>query len=424
MAEAGGGASPSGPGANAPWAWALIAEGVIVDLDDAAAATLAGTPSELRGCAVPAHWLPPPSNRLAITTPTGPQELLLWQRNHIDPIALSLARGLAHGINNLLTPLMAEVERNMPTRPPQPGRPAMGTASVERLAELARSAAALGRSGDASLGVVDLGRLVEEVAARLQASVAAVFALQVPEGLPKARADLGLMSHVLEDLLRAAALDSPIGAIIDVSVRVLPAQERVPAWLEISIADRGAPVAPERLGELFQPYCRLRPGSDGMARALAAHRMTEQGGRAQVAAGAAGLRWSVIVPCSAHRPNAAGPVLVYDDDPSMLAMMIEIVALSGHPVVPAADLGACVAAMRRADRALAAAVVGVDTDADVEVLLGRLRTEQSGLPLVLLGGRPPRSISSAPLEVLPKPFDVDQLLQALARVIPRMGAAQ
>lgn len=422
MAEVGGGTKAADVGAGAPWAWALLGGGVIIDLDPAAAATLAGTPAELRGRAVPARWLPPPNHRLAITTPAGPQELLLWQQSHLDETAQALARGLAHGINNLLTPLMAEVDRTMPTRPPQLARPPLGATSVERLADLARSAAALGRPGDASIGVVDLGRLVEEVAARVQTSASAVFVLRAPAALPAARADLGLMSQVLEDLLLAAVLDSPTGAIINVAVQELPAEGLAPAWLEVSIEDRGTGVAPEHLAELFQPFCRRRPGSDSMVRALAAHRMAEQGGRTSVSPGATGLRWSLILPCSTRPLTGAGPVLVYDDDPSMLAMMVEIVALGGHRIVAAADLGACVAAMRRAEPSLAAAVVGVEVDADVELVLGRLRTEQPGLPLVLVGGRAPRSSGGSPLEALPKPFDVDQLLSALIRVIPGRGA--
>ena len=418
MEGASQGATPSGIVAGAPWAWALVGDGVIIDLDDHAAASLTGTPGELRGEPAPLVWLPSPSQRLRFVTPQGPQELLIWRRGHLDEIALSLARGQAHSINNLLTPLMAELERSMPTRPPQAGRQALGAKSVDRLADLARSSAALGRVDDASPGVINLGRMVEEVGARVQAGSTAVFSLQVPAMLPEVRADLGLMSQVLEDLLVAAALDSPVGAILAVGVRELPAQGRVPAWLEVYLEDRGAPVAPEHLHELFHPYCRRRPGSDGLTRALVAHRMAMQGGRAQVRPGAVGLRWSLLLPCSVGGRAPAGPVLVYDDDPSMLAMMVEIVALGGHRVIPADGLEACVSAMRQARGSLSAAVLGVNVDVDAVLALGRLRSEQAGLPLVLVGGQLDASRYQAPLVQVPKPFDVDQLLQALLRVIP------
>jgi two-component system C4-dicarboxylate transport response regulator DctD len=128
-------------------------------------------------------------------------------------------------------------------------------------------------------------------------------------------------------------------------------------------------------------------------------------------------------PQRAGRPSGGGSrgtVLVVDDDAALRRMVHRWLTHAGYAVVEAADgASALRILLERGQR-----VDLVLTDMEMPALSGRelaamLRTANVQTPLVLMSGNADRASESPPLpgepamELLPKPFTPEQLLEAL-----------
>jgi two-component system, NtrC family, sensor histidine kinase KinB len=99
---------------------------------------------------------------------------------------------------------------------------------------------------------VELVRLVDDVVDRVASDRVSVRALA---GGVSVSADAGQVERVLANLVTNALKYSPPGAPVVVRV------ERADGEAVVSVTDRGARIAPERLARLFQRLTRLRAGS-------------------------------------------------------------------------------------------------------------------------------------------------------------------
>jgi DNA-binding NtrC family response regulator len=117
-------------------------------------------------------------------------------------------------------------------------------------------------------------------------------------------------------------------------------------------------------------------------------------------------------------------ILVVEDDPAILEVVREVLEDEGHRVGAARTLGEALAELGKGSvRAILTDCLGEHpTEPDLG-FLARLREAAPAVPIVLFTARPwARSLVPAEhglVAVLPKPFDLDDLLRAIGRAVQR-----
>ena len=113
------------------------------------------------------------------------------------------------------------------------------------------------QTGNVQVDITDvsLGETIEKVVAPLrESSTGHVFVVEIPEGLPRVKADQGKLAQVLVNLVDNAIKYSPSGGPVHVRVSVAPQGHRA----LVSIADKGIGITDEETSILFQPFGRVR----------------------------------------------------------------------------------------------------------------------------------------------------------------------
>ena len=124
-------------------------------------------------------------------------------------------------------------------------------------------------------------------------------------------------------------------------------------------------------------------------------------------------------------------VLVVDDDRSVVFMLTEVLRDAGHEVIAASSSEQAISFSADID----AAVVDLHLPGECgKALIRRLREHRATLPVILLTGDMRRGQDEAnagdatlELDVMTKPFDIDELARvldrALSRSLPRATSA-
>ena len=258
--------------------------------------------------------------------------------------------------------------------------------------------------------------------------------IDLPAGLPPALADRRRIVQVLVNLFANAARHAPESSPIRV------AAARKGAQVEVSVADDGRGVAPERLARLFDKHAGAgedgAPSGHGLGLAICKGLVEAHGGRirAESAGTGRGTTITFTLP-AAGRPGRAAPgptpadgeseqaapVLVVDDDPRMLRFVRDALAKAGYaPLVTgeAHELDAIIRAERPRLVLLDLILPGIDGMA----LMREIR-ERFDLPVIFISayGRDEtvaRALESGAADYLVKPFSPTELV---ARVRAALG---
>jgi signal transduction histidine kinase len=128
---------------------------------------------------------------------------------------------------------------------------------ADSLGKLVTDLLTLARVGDATLAVrpVDLGQCMQEATEQLRLAGQAVGAVEAvkADALGSVHADAGLLRQVFVNLIGNALKFSRGAAQPQVRVEMTREPDRV----VVAVRDNGAGFAPERAGELFEPFRRL-----------------------------------------------------------------------------------------------------------------------------------------------------------------------
>ena len=116
-------------------------------------------------------------------------------------------------------------------------------------------------------------------------------------------------------------------------------------------------------------------------------------------------------------------VLVVDDEPTIRELVVEVLRLEGYAAVGAADGRAALAAMEEAAPDLVLMdVMMPGLDGRAAYLAMRARPAGVAIPVVLMSAAAdPARLPAGVAAFLPKPFDLEQLLGLVARLLE--GAA-
>jgi len=196
---------------------------------------------------------------------------------------------VAHELRTPVTNLRAQIEAM------QDG---LMAADAPALASLHEEVLHLGAVIDdlRDLAAADAGRLALEPAtlapaeelARAKAvlepgarSAGVTLALDVPAGLPAVRADARRLGQIVRNLVQNAVAHSPAGETVTIAARAAGPAVR------ITVADRGAGIAPEHLPRIFERFYRADPsrardtGGAGLGLAIVKQLAEAMGGTVQ-----------------------------------------------------------------------------------------------------------------------------------------------
>ena len=179
--------------------------------------------------------------------------------------------------------------------------------SADRLGELVANLLAMSRLQAGVLSVELASVALDGVVARalLDLDPKVQVDVDVPDDLPLARTDAGLLERVVANLVDNARRFSPPGATVRVAGALAPDRRT----LRLSVVDRGPGVPPEHWEEMFTPFQRLDDrGGSGVGLGLAIARgFTEAVGGSVVPSRqhGGGLTMTVTVPVAGPVPERA-----------------------------------------------------------------------------------------------------------------------
>jgi len=334
----------------------------------------------------------------------------------------SLAGGVAHDMNNVLSAILGVAELhlyNQPERTPL----AKGLQTIHQACMRGRSLVQgllrLARRGVEEQTDVDLNQLVQEEAALLDRTTLrrVALAMELEPGLPLVRGDAAALSHALLNLCVNAVDAMPTGGKLTLRTR-----SEGGGGVLLEVVDTGSGMAPEVLERAIDPFFTTKSHGTGLGLALVYSTVKAHGGRVELESQVGqGTRISLHLPVTAETTRlepapvlqepAVRPltILVVDDEEIFQACLCEMLKMDGHEALSVSS----------GEEALA--LLGRDLELDVVILdlnmpglggrktLQELKTLRPELPVLLDTGRADQDAadicaSYPAVHLLPKPF--------------------
>ncbi|HEY2212946.1 MAG TPA: ATP-binding protein [Bradyrhizobium sp.] len=268
-----------------------------------------------------------------------------------------LTGGVAHDFNNLLMAVMGNLDllrRRLPDDPRMHRLIDGALQGAERGASLTQRLLAFARQQDLRAAPVDLRVLILGMIDLLERSLGPRVELQLelPEGLPPARADANQLELAVLNLAINARDAMPDGGSIDIKVAEYQATDD-PAlnsgcYLKLSVIDTGKGMTPEILKRAIEPFFSSKPLGKGTGLGLSmVHGLAVQlGGALQLSSAVGkGTTATLLLPVATALPEAESPahrlqkvnrsavILFVDDDPLIAMSTTEMLEDLGHQVI-------------------------------------------------------------------------------------------
>lgn len=173
-----------------------------------------------------------------------------------------MSRGLAHDINNLLTPISTFLQfaKNLtPDTPEDIEFQDTAMRSLDTIKTYIREAIFFANTQKIQLSLItgrELFRIVAEIT-KVRAENRGVKVICHPWN-GELRADLVLLQRLLGNLIDNAVDASPRGGTVELSAQTTESH----TWVTFEIADRGAGISPENLEKVFHPYFTTKDSGD------------------------------------------------------------------------------------------------------------------------------------------------------------------
>ncbi|NTW84897.1 MAG: PAS domain S-box protein [Holophagaceae bacterium] len=351
----------------------------------------------------------------------------------------SLAGGVAHDMNNVLGAILGLASAHIYAEPE-------GTAThrtfktimkaCERGGKMVKSLLSFARQSPAEERQLDVNALLREEVRLLERTTLAKVHLELDlvEKLQPVRGDAGALTHMFMNLCVNAVDAMPGGGKLTLRTR------NEDAWVAISVEDTGSGMSPEILERALDPFFTTKdPGKGtGLGLSMAYSTVKAHHGRIELQS-ELGAGTCVLIHLPASHPElesghgaTTGPttagsqslhLLLVDDDELIQSSIPPMLVVLGHRVSTA----------RRGQEALALVERGLRPDAVILDMnmpglsgaetLPLLRDLCPGVPVLLATGRTDQLAidlvaSHARIVLLPKPFDLSEVRQKLASLLP------
>lgn len=359
----------------------------------------------------------------------------------------TLAGGVAHDLNNILTPMLmvGTLLRDKLADPMDRAILEQMEAGAKRGAAIVRQLLTFSRDLPQTRLSVDLAKQIEEMMDIMRGTFPREIKLvsRLPDGLWPVTADPIQLHQVLMNLCINARDAMPAGGTLVVAAVNHQPEEAVAKgarMVGITVSDTGQGIKTENLNRIFDPFFTTKGVGKGTGLGLSTvHGIVKShGGYVTVCSELnCGTTFQVILPASTTMPAVAsappvaqvrGPahplVLVIDDEPSVLAMTARILEREGCEVVTASGGEQALKLVGGlADRLKLIITDMMMPGMDGPTLVPLLRQVCPAAKIVGVSGldfdhRSSQLNELGFAEILRKPYDLDTLVAAVRRHVP------
>ncbi len=370
-------------------------------------------------------------------------ERLLRRTQRLESIG-TLAGGIAHDINNVLTPILTGVSVLHESVPPR-DRPILDAmaASARRGADMVRQLLMFARGTEGEKITVHVKPLLRELEEFMRGTLPKNIRirLELAQDLKPVTGDPTQLHQVLLNLCVNARDAMPDGGDLTISAAEAPsilkpggAEARM---IVIRVTDSGSGIAPEIIDHIFDPFFTTKePGKGtGLGLATALGIIRGHGGHMQVESESnRGTTFSILLPATtggtAHPLPPATTVsiprgcrevvMIVDDDALLRQTLREALMRCGYEVVSAAGGAEALVLATRRQHELRAVIADLHMPGMDGVTLARaLRTLVPEARLAIVSGRHEESTTRAlkalgVAALIDKPYSLDKLVEIIA----------
>ncbi|TVQ90023.1 MAG: response regulator [Deltaproteobacteria bacterium] len=367
----------------------------------------------------------------------------------------TLAGGVAHDLNNMLTPILASVDlvRLKVSDPSALENLQIMEDAAERGATMVQQLLQFARGAEAERGPVDLVLLMSEVRRIIRDTLPRSVRLhvEVEADLPTVQGDTTQLHQVLLNLVINARDAMPEGGdltLVATTVEILPehlphlasVEARAGRYVKLSVGDTGTGIPPEVKERIFEPFFTTKGVGSGTGLGLStvlalvrAHKgfielstAPNEGTRVCVFLPVSVADCAVDGPCSGREVEPSGQgqrILVVDDEPAVRTIATRLLEGGGYQVAVAGDGEAALRAIEREHGAFDCVVTDLMMpQLDGYELIRRVRDRYPAVPMVAMtgldrGDAREHVLASGASALLPKPFTGHSLLRVVGEAI-------
>jgi two-component system cell cycle sensor histidine kinase/response regulator CckA len=354
-----------------------------------------------------------------------------------------LAGGIAHDFNNLLGVMLgaSAALRHIALQPAATEELDAIEQAAQRGTALVRQLLAFARQQVMAPRAVELNESIRHLAILLPRLLGAGVALELELEEPsrRIRVDPSQWDQVLLNLV-VNARDAMTGKgrlRIATGRRLVLAGEALKPgrYAVVEVTDDGPGIAPEVLSRIFEPFftTKLEQGGTGLGLATVQGIIGQFGGQMEVESRPGATTFRIVLPRydgpaeapaplpAATAPSIDGPVLLVDDEPTLLRVARLGLQQAGFGVEVAGDAEE---ALDRIEAGLAPCLIATDVampGMDGLELARAVRARHPDLPILLLSGYSASTVDSdlagQGMHFLAKPYTPESLLAAVKKAI-------
>ena len=360
----------------------------------------------------------------------------------------TLASGIAHDVNNALTPIIMGGSFLETQYPAEPEILAMMQASAKRASDMMQQLLTFAKGAEGERASVDVEHLVRELHSIIKSTFPKNIELRIElaPSLPRIFGDATQLHQILLNLCVNARDAMPAGGRLTLDAKILEVdaayiasnpEARPGHYLRLSVSDSGKGIPPENIDRIFEPFFTTK-GEQGTGLGLSTVLgvVKGHGGFLQVYSELGkGALFAVHLPLDSEggetthkvklHPEFRGKgesILIADDEESIRRTVSAVLSRTGFKPLTASDgvEALLIATEHKAD--LSAVILDMDMpNMNGLALAQSLRRLKPSLPIAAMSGRFSEEalteLRNSGLNVqLNKPFTVSQFLEALGNL--------
>ena len=369
----------------------------------------------------------------------------------------TLAGGIAHDLNNILTVISGNIGLAQLDAPAHSGNLlsflAKAGQAAQHAARLSSQLLTFSKGGAPLKRVASVADLLQHAAEFSLHGSNLRAAIEVEDHLAKAEIDVDQVEQVVNALMLNAREAMPNGGSIDVCAENVQVPQKSPLPLEpgryihVSISDHGPGVPLDLAAKIFDPYFTTKPTSSGLGLAISYSIVKKHGGYLHLEGNSpAGATLGFYLPVAGGKathdpllPNdysirfSPPRILIMDDESAIRELTAQLLGTMGYEVTAVPDGSEAVRLYERAARK-GERFRAVILDATVRGGLGgvetieRLRDIDPEVKAIICSGYSDEAALSEFLSygfrgALPKPFTRRELADALQKALAEKTAA-